>query len=66
MELQPDLSSDHGLGVEKNAEVECIGRGVPAEQQGGHRRLRWESSNNELSAVLGRSNAGQDAGQRDD
>ncbi len=29
MELQPDLSSDRGLGLEKNAEVECIARGVP-------------------------------------
>ena len=26
MELQPDLSSDRGLGLEKNAEVECIAR----------------------------------------
>jgi hypothetical protein len=45
-ELQPDLRSDHGRDVEKNAE--CISRRVPSEEQGRHRQLRWESPNKEL------------------
>jgi len=49
MELQPDLSSDRGLGEEKKREVECIGRGVPAEEQGRYRQPRWGSSSRALS-----------------
>ena len=40
-ELQPDFCTDHGRDIEKKAEVECIGRRVPTEQQ---RRYRQSGS----------------------